>query len=149
MIIWSRWGILVFACIGLSVGTGFILKAITVGPSDDNTVNGVFVGIGFLFGAVYVWLISTFLLDRVLDKPRQMYIQQPMTQQVVDPQGREITVATGQVRNVPVMNPTTGQPLWQKPVSSLFFVPVRFWPFVLAALGVLILVINLIVLITR
>jgi len=46
-----------------------------------------------------------------------------------------------------VLHPETGQPLVTQPTSSFFFVPVKYWVYVLPAIGLLVLVINLVVLV--
>ena len=146
MIVWTRWGILVLACIGISIGLGFALKALTVGAVDDSAVDGIFVGIGFMLGAGITWAMSTFLLDRVLDKPRIAYVRQPVMREAVDAHGQVSRVATGEFQQLAVLNPVTGEPLWHRPSSSLFFIPARLWPYLLAGGGLLIVVINLIAL---
>ncbi|MDO9062938.1 MAG: hypothetical protein Q7U41_00010, partial [Microbacterium sp.] len=45
-------------------------------------------------------------------------------------------------RQVPAVNPETGQAVWVQPSSSLFFIPVRFLPYVMAAIGVIVLIVN-------
>ncbi|MBF6949381.1 hypothetical protein HN261_21930, partial [Acinetobacter baumannii] len=63
-----------------------------------------------------------------LDKPRQQFVVQQLPQPV-----------GGQTyRQVPLAHPETGQPIWVQPRSSLFFIPVRYWPAILASIGVLV-----------
>ena len=40
-------------------------------------------------------------------------------------------------RVIPILHPETGQQVMTNPTSTLFFVPLRYWPFVLGGLGVL------------
>ncbi len=144
MIIWQRWGILVFVAIGVSIGLGFLLKAVLgLGGVDDNTLNGVFVGIGFLMGAGLLWLFTALALPK-LDRPRPLVQWQQLAAPETDEQGRTRTH-----RPVPVVNSETGQQVWSTPRSTFFFVPMRFWVILLAAGGLLILAINLVALLTR
>ena len=50
---------------------------------------------------------------------------------------------------VPAVDGQTGQPIVVQPRSTLFFIPMRFWPFIIAGLGVVLIVVNAIVLATR
>ncbi|MGG7509810.1 hypothetical protein [Plantibacter sp. YIM 135249] len=131
MIIWSRWGILVFVFFGLSVGLGFALKAL-ISPYSDNNSGGanVFIGTGFIIGAVALWAFAKFALPK-LDKPQPALIYQPLPEPVVNERGVKMTH-----RPVPVVNQETGQQVWTRPRSTFFFIPMGFWPYVIAAVGV-------------
>jgi hypothetical protein len=145
MIIWTRWGILVLLAFGLSVGTGFLLKALiapalpTTGPSV-----GVFVGVGFLLGGVYVWLLWKYLLVKVLDKPRPLWVNRVLAEPIVHPNGARQTY-----ERVAIRHPDTGEPIVHTPVSSFFFIPVRYWMYLIPILGVIVLISNLIALATQ
>lgn len=71
------------------------------------------------------------MIARHLDKPRQQVVLQRLPQPVVHPNGMKQTH-----QPIPVVNPQTGEPLYVRPRSSLFFVPVAAWPYVVAAVGV-------------
>ncbi|MEO7587471.1 MAG: hypothetical protein ABIS84_05530 [Arachnia sp.] len=139
MIVWTRWGILAFVAFGLSVGLGFTLKAIIAPDAETNAgIVSTCLGIGFLLGAAALWSFSTYALPR-LDKPQPQYVHQPLPQPLVDPSGRTVTH-----RLVPVVNQETGQQVFSRPSSTLFFIPLRFWPYAVAAVGVINLVLGFI-----
>lgn len=141
MIIWSRWGILAFLFIGVGVGLGFLLKAIVGLGSATGAVSGVFVGIGFLLSAVGLYFFNKYVMDRHLDKPRPMTITRPLAQPYTHPDGR---VQTHEV--IPAVDGQTGRPIVVQPRSTLFFIPMRFWPYIIAGLGLVTLVTNLVAL---
>ena len=39
---------------------------------------------------------------------------------------------------VPLVHPETGQPLWVRPRSTLFFIPFRIWPAIIVTVGALV-----------
>jgi hypothetical protein len=139
MIIWSRWGIVVFLFVGLSVGVGFALQA-ALAPTTDSSSSAMnlWIGAGFILGAAGLWAFAKYLLPR-LDKPTAAFVYHQLPEPVVDENGVRTTH-----RAVPVVNQETGQQIWTRPSSTFFFVPVRFWPYVIAAIGVLNVVIGLI-----
>ena len=139
MIIWSRWGIVVFVFVGLSVGLGFALQA-ALAPTLDSgsSAMSLWIGTGFLLGAAGLWAFAKYVLPR-LDKPTAAFVYQPLPEPVVDENGVRTTH-----RAVAVVNQETGQQIWTRPSSTFFFVPVRFWPYVIGAIGVLNVVIGLI-----
>jgi len=128
MIIWSRWGIVVLLFFGLGVGLGFLVMALLGIHEKSGPVNGIFVGLGFILSAVALYFFNREVVQKHLDKPRQAVVYQ---------EGRAL----------PVLHPETGQPLVTQPTSSFFFVPVKYWVYVLPAIGLLVLVINLVVLV--
>ncbi|KQQ52981.1 hypothetical protein [Plantibacter sp. Leaf314] len=137
MIIWTRWGIVVFLIFGLSVGAGFLIKAVTVPNLDDSAPQtGVFVGIGFLLGAVACWAFGKYALAK-LDAPRPVVVWQQLAQPYVNEHG-----LTVKQEAVPVLHPQTGEQLYSRPSSTLFFIPVRFWAFIIAAIGVVAIVVG-------
>lgn len=140
MIIWTRWGILAFLFVGIGVGLGFAIKAIVgLGSNDSNAVSGVFVGIGFLLSAVGLFFFDRFVVQRHLDKPRPMYVTEQLAQPVTGADGRMQTH-----RTVPAVHPETGQTIMVRPNSSLFFIPMRFWPFIIGTLGLVVFIVNVI-----
>ena len=141
MIIWQRWGILAILFVGAGVGLGFLLKALFGVRENSGAPVGVFIGVGFVLAAAGLWAFDRFVLDRHLDKARPAYILEPLPEPVVNAQGVRQTH-----RQVPVVHPETGQQIFTQPRSSLFFIPFRFLPFVLGALGLVIFVVNLVVL---
>lgn len=132
MIIWSRWGILVFLCIGLGVGTGALLDAIVFPGQSDGAPFGLFLGLGFVAAGVYTYLLDRFVVRPHLDRPQQQFVLEPLPQRVGNQTHRQ----------VPLLHPETGQPIFVQPRSSLFFVPVRHWPVILAAVGILVALVN-------
>jgi hypothetical protein len=124
ILIWSRWGILVALLGVLGVATGLLVQAGLIASGivqNPNKSIVLFVGLGFALGGGYVWLFERFVLLPHLDKPRQ-YVQ---TIQLDQPQ----TLADGTVQ-------THVQRMVQvEPRSTFFFVPFKYWPIVLAALG--------------
>ena len=141
MIIWSRWGIVVLLFFGLGVGLGFIIMAILGIHERSGPVNGIFVGLGFLLSGVGLYFFNKHVVDKHLDKPRLAVIYEKLAEPVRAENG---AVTTHRV--VPVVHPETGQQIVTKPTSSFFFVPVRYWVYVLPAIGLLVLLINLVVL---
>jgi len=142
MIIWSRWGIVVLLFIGLGIGLGFAIAGILglIAPSGPR--NGVFVGIGFMLSAVGLYFFNKHVVDKHLDKPRAAVVYEKLPEPVRLENG-----AVQTHRAIAVTHPETGQQLVTKPTSSFFFVPVRYWPFVLGGLGALVFLINLVALI--
>ncbi|CAN5218190.1 hypothetical protein BH11ACT3_BH11ACT3_25840 [soil metagenome] len=143
MIIWSRWGIFVMAFVGIGIGLGFILKAIVGVKANGGAPVGVFVGIGFILAAGLLYLAVRQLVGKVIDKPTPAVGYVQLAEPIKHENG---SVQTHQV--VPLVDPATGQQAVRRPVSTLFFIPVRYWPFILGALGVLVFVINLIIVLT-
>ncbi|GAA3573090.1 hypothetical protein GCM10022197_32350 [Microlunatus spumicola] len=139
MIIWSRWGILILVAVGLGVGTGALLDALLLPGRTNGPSFSMFMGVGLIAAAVYTYLLDRYVLRPHLDKPQQQFVLQPLPERVGNQTHRQI----------PVVNPQTGQPVYVQPRSSLFFVPVRIWPFVLAGIGILVTIVNAIALIAR
>jgi len=84
MIIWSRWGILVFVFVGLSVGFGFILKAIIAPDVDTNgPTTNILIGTAFiLIGGAGLWAFSKYVLPK-MDKPTPAFIYEKLPEPVV------------------------------------------------------------------
>jgi len=144
MIIWSRWGILVVLFAGLGVLIGFALSGIVGGTNGDSAATGVFIGIGLMLASVALFFFDREVMQKHLDKPRAIMLTQQYNPPITNPDGT-LTYA----RQVPAVHPETGQPVVMQPTSSLFFIPVRFWPYVMAAIGLVVLVSNVITLATR
>lgn len=144
MIIWSRWGFFGFLFVGVGVALGFLLATLTGLVEDAGPVNGVFVGIGLVLAAVGLYFFDRHVVQKRLDKPRPLTVTRPLAQPYTHPDGR---VQTHEV--VPAVDGQTGQPITVRPTSTLFFIPLRFWPFVLAGIGVVVFVINLVAVATR
>ncbi len=131
MIIWSRWGILVLVMLGLGGGTGALLNLVFDPGATSGPGSGLFAGVGLVMAGVYTYLLNHFVITRHLDKPRQQVVLQPLPQPYVHPNGVRQTH-----QQVAVLHPETGQPLFVRPRSSFFFVPVAAWPYVFAVIGV-------------
>ena len=144
MIIWSRWGILAFLFVGVGVGLGFLIAAIFGQAQQSGPIVGVFVGVGMLLSAVGLYFFDKHVVQKHLDKPRALTVTRQLAQPYTHPDGR---VQTHEV--VPAVDGQTGRPIVVQPKSTLFFIPVRFWPFLLAGLGVLLIIVNAVVLSTQ
>jgi hypothetical protein len=139
MIIWSRWGIVVFASIGISVGLGFVLKAIfTPNVSINEPSGNILIGIGFLLGAIGLWAFSTYALPK-LDKPKPSFVYEQLPEPYVNERGVKMTQLP-----VAVVNKETGEQVFTKPTSTFFYIPVRFWPYVVAAIGVFNIIVGIV-----
>lgn len=139
MIIWTRWGILAFLFVGVGVGVGFLLAAAFGMTGRSGPVTGVFVGIGLMIAAVGLFFFDRHVVQKHLDKPRALTVTRQLAEPYTHPDGR---VQTHEV--VPAVDGATGQPIVVRPQSTLFFIPVRFWPFVLAGIGLVVLVVNIV-----
>lgn len=138
MIIWSRWGILVFVFFGLSVGLGFALQGLLAPSVGSNSpATNLFLGIGFLLGAAALWVFARHALPR-LDKAKPSFVYRKLQEPAVNEHGVRMTH-----RPVAVVNQETGQQIWTRPTSTFFFIPVRFWPYPIAAIGLINIVIGL------
>ena len=143
MIIWSRWGIVVFAFVGIGVAIGFALKTIVGSTASSGSGVGVFIGLGFVVSAALLWVFNRLVVGKYIDKPQPAVLYQQLAEPIVHPNG-----VTERHRVIPVLHPETGQQIFTNPVSTFFFVPIKYWPYVLGALGLILFVINLIALIT-
>ena len=141
MIIWSRWGIVVLLFVGLGVLLGFGLASLLGFAEASGASNGVFVGVGFMLSGIALWAFNAFVVGRYIDKPHAAFFYEKLAEPQALPDGRMTTT-----RAVPVLHPETGEQVWSRPVSTFFFIPIRFWVFILPALGLVIFVINLVVL---
>ncbi len=137
MIIWSRWGILVFVFFGLSVGLGYLLRA-ALAPGLDASAPQMnfFIGTAFLIGAAVFWAFCVLALPK-LDKPKPIFVYEKLSEPATHPDGSKMTH-----RSVPVVHPETGQQVWQEQRSTFFFIPMRFWPYLIAAVGVVVIIVG-------
>lgn len=142
MIIWSRWGIVVFLFVGLGVALGFGLKGLSGVTATNGAGVGVFVGLGFILSAGLLWVFNRFVVGTYIDKPRPAVMYEQLAQPVVHPNG-----VTERHRVIPILHPDTGQQIYTNPVSTFFFAPIKYWPYVLGGLGLVIFIINLVALI--
>ena len=143
MIIWSRWGIVVLLFFGLGVGLGFLLMALLGIRESGGAVPGIFVGLGFILSGAGLYFFNKHVVDKHLDKPRAAVIYEKLAEPVRAENG---TVQTHRV--VPILHPETGQQLVTKPTSSFFFVPIKYWVYVLPSIGLFVLIINVVVALT-
>lgn len=130
MIIWSRWGFLVvlFVAAGLGIGgalTGAFASLASLGP--------LFYGVGLLLSAGGIWAFNQYVLPK-MEKPRPVMVMAPPG---VDQWGRPIPA-----HPVQAINPQTGQPLFRRTQSSLFFIPFGIWTWVVGGIGALLLVLG-------
>lgn len=133
MVIWSRWGFLSFLCIGLAV-------AVVVGllPALGAPTQGALMGaMLFALAAGFNWLLVRFVYAR-LDKPVPVTYTQRLPEPVVHPNGARQTHA------VHTAHDEQGNPLWRRPNSSLFFIPVRYLTFVFLAVALVLLIVGLV-----
>lgn len=128
MIIWSRWGGIsmlgILLAIPLALGTANLLN------TERGMVIGTFV---FLYGAAFN-LALAYLVFPHLDKPRPVTFTRPLPQPVQLPDGSVRTHET-----VPALDPE-GRQIWQRPSSSLFFIPSTVIWIPLAGIGVVLAV---------
>jgi len=110
MVIWQRWGILVFFAVlgGLALAFGVFQGLLPAEPAYTRA--SLTVAIGFFIAALLALGICLLRYFRVIDAPY------PQT--------------------------APGEKL-RRPPSSLFFIPIVAWPIILAAIGVLGLVVGL------
>jgi hypothetical protein len=143
VIIWSRWGILVLVAAFPGVLIGGLLGMGANHGSGSGAGAGftVFFGFGLVLSGLFVYLIDHYVIARHLDKPRQQFVLQPLAQPITHPNGVRQTH-----QQIPLVHPETGAPLWVRPRSSLFFIPTRIWPYILAAAGIVVTIISAITL---
>jgi len=144
ILIWQRWGILVVPFFGIGVAIGFLVKTIFGVDANSGSQVGVFIGLGLVISAAALWLAIGATVGKVIDKPRPAFVWQQLAEPVVAENGAKQTHQA-----IPVTNPQTGQQLWTQPRSTLFFIPVRFWPFIMGGIGVVVFVVNLIVVLVQ
>lgn len=131
-----------FLFVGLGVALGFGLKALAGVTATNGAGVGVFIGLGFLLSGALLWFFNRLVVGKYIDKPKPAVMYEQLAQPVVHENG-----VTERHRVIPILHPDTGQQIWTNPVSTFFFVPIKYWSFVLAALGLVIFIINLIALI--
>ena len=132
VIIWSRWGFLVLLPLGLGAATGALLAWSFVPGEREGALYGIFLSVGIIIGGLYTYLFDRYVIDPYLDKARQHFVLEPLPQ----PHGAQTH------RQIPLVNPHTGQPIMVKPRSSLFFIPTRFWSIIFVVIGVLALLLS-------
>ncbi|UJH70333.1 hypothetical protein [Ornithinimicrobium sp. INDO-MA30-4] len=96
------------------------------------------IGIGIIVAAGLLHVAVRQLVGKVIDKP----VPAVGHVQLAEP----ITLENGSVqtqRIAPLVDPQTGQQVVTLPRSTLFFIPVRFWPILLVLGGVFFVVGNL------
>jgi hypothetical protein len=127
VIIWSRWGFLVLVPLGLGAATGALLAWTFLPGVRDGGAYGIFMGIGIMLGGLYTYLFDRYVIERYLDRPRHQLV----LERVQLPGGVQTH------RQVPLVDPQTGEPLLVRPRSSLFFIPTRIWPTIYVVIGAL------------
>jgi hypothetical protein len=98
---------------------------------------GILTGAGFVISAALMWFVIRAVEGRVIDRPRPAFVWQQLAEPVVDEKG-----ATQTRRAVPVTDPDTGEQLWTHPKSTLFFIPLKYLPFVLGGIGLFTLIMG-------
>lgn len=136
MVIWSRWGILVVLCVILGMLPTLALgSALNAGRGKTPAM---LIGIGLIVGGVLTFVFAKFLLPK-MDKPRPVTINQQLAQPYINEHGVTMTQQT-----VQAVDPNTGRPVFYAPKSTLFFIPVMIWSYILPALGLIFVVVGLI-----
>lgn len=143
MIIWSRWGIVVLAFVGLGIALGFLIKSIVGIDATKGAGVGVFIGIGFILSGVLLWVFNRFVVGVHIDKPHAAVMYEKLAEPVRTESG-----AVQSHRVIPILHPETGQQIMTNPTSTFFFIPLRFWAYILPIIGVAIFVINLVLVIS-
>lgn len=142
MVIWQRWGILAFFSMvfGALLGSG-IAGVLFPGSSSSGIAESgqwlVSAGIGELIFAVLLWLFENRVIGHYIDKPQPVYNHYALEEPYTDHNG---TVHHYQVSQA--IDLRTGEPQTSQPRSSLFFIPLRFWPYIQAGLGVTLLLLG-------
>ena len=144
ILIWQRWGIVVALFPVLGVGIGYLLKAISGMPDTGGVALGLWAGVGLIISAALLWFAVRATVGTIIDKPTPVAVWQQLAEPTVDERGVKRTHAA-----VPVLDPTTGHQLITQPRSTLFFIPLRFWPYILGGIGVLLAVVNLFLVLAR
>ena len=140
MIIWSRWGIVAFLFALLGFVLGFVIAAALGRAAPTGLLAWGYIGVGLLPAAVGLFFFDKHVVQKHLDKPRPIHVTRALAEPYTHPDGR---VQTHEV--VPAVD-GSGQPILARPSSTLFFIPIRFWPFILAGLGVVLIIVNAVVL---
>jgi hypothetical protein len=135
IVVWQRWGILAALFIPLAFGIAAALAAV-LGVTSGNG-KGMLIGTGFVISAALLWLVVRAVEGRIIDKPKPAFVWQQLDQPVVDEKG-----VTQTRRAVPVTDPVTGEQLWTRPKSTLFFIPLKYLPFVLGGIGLFTLIMG-------
>lgn len=144
ILIWQRWGILVVLFPLLAVGLGYLFRDLSGLPDTGGVALGLFVGLGLVISAALLWFVVRATVGKIIDKRTPVVVWQQYAEPIVDANG--VTRTHGAV---PVTHPVTGEQLITNPRSTLFFIPLRFWPYILGGIGVLLFVGNLLVLLAR
>jgi hypothetical protein len=144
ILIWQRWGIAVVLFVLLALGLGYLFKDLSGLPDTRGVALGLFVGLGLVISATLLWWVVRLTVGKVIDKPTPVVVWQQLAEPVVDANGVKRTHGA-----VPVTHPVTGQQLISNPRSTLFFIPVRFWPYILGGIGILLFVLNFVLLQTQ
>lgn len=99
---------------------------------------GVFLGIGLILASVGYYFFDKHVVQARLDKPQTVTITRQLAEPYTHPDGK---VQTHEA--VPAVDPATGQAVVVKPQSSLFFIPTRFWAYILGGIGLIAIVTSL------
>ena len=134
MIIWSRWGFLSFLGIGLGVGLAFVMVHLVPSESVDD---GPVLGATVLTCAAGVNALLAYLVYPRLDRPRPVTFTRPLAQPVRHPNG------SLQTHEVVAAQDPEGRPIWERPRSTLFFIPARLIWVVLLVLAAVVGLISL------
>jgi hypothetical protein len=135
VIIFSRWGFLVLLAMGAGGLCALGLHRLIAPEVSSGPGFGVFIGVGWLIAAVLTWVLVRFVVRSHLDKARPLYVLHPLPQPVVTKRGRQT------YRQVPAIDPETGNAIYTQPRSTFFFLPLSVWPIILGVFGTGIVVI--------
>ena len=128
MIIFTRWGFLVVIFAALGAGLGFGLEALFTGSAESGQFR--YLGLGWMLAGAGLWLFTRTVLERHLDKAQPLTVTERLAQPYVHPNG-----VVQHLQTVPLLHPQTGQQMWRQPRSTLFFIPVRIWVYLLGGGG--------------
>lgn len=129
MIIFSRWGLLVPLAMGVGVLCAFGLNRLIAPDVTTGPGFGVFIGVGWLVAAALTWVLVRFVVRPHLDKPRPLHVLHQLPQPIITKRGRKTH------RQVPAVDPETGQQIYTRPRSTFFFIPLSVWPIILGVFG--------------
>lgn len=132
-IVWSRWGILALLFVVAAVALGpLVITPVLFGENATPGQFSIGMGIGALLVAAVMWLVVWLTVGKVIDKPTPLKNLVALS----DDQGNYVRHEAVEVRDA------SGAPIIQQPRSTLFWIPVTIWPYVIAGFGVVAIVLS-------